>query len=113
MNQFTNLKKYLHWIGVLQYEANSGRMITFALNCAYIIILVSYMVTTFWFFAFDASNFEEYTETLIFWSSVLQSIVCYLTSIWRRKNILHLFIELDAIIEKSKFEKIFYSNSLN
>lgn len=102
MNCLKNLKKYFYWIGVLEYESNQGKMIALILNCFYLTILTVYMLTTFWYFLFNVQKFEEYSETIIFWSGALQAILVYVFSIWHRNNILSLFIGLEIIIEKSK-----------
>lgn len=98
-----NLKYFFRWFGVLQFESQPNRrLIATILNWICSVFLFLYVLTTFWFFAFDAETFEDYSRSFFFFVTATLSVIWYAIYLMGKDKYADIFDDLDDIIEKSK-----------
>lgn len=103
METFELLKKNLRFLGCTREGANLyEKLFGIAVNCALSGVYLSYFLTTFWFFAFDAKTFMERAENLYYVLSSLSMLVWYVIIVWQKSEYKSLFDELDKMIETSE-----------
>lgn len=97
------LKNLFRWLGILQFESQPNRML-FAkiLSCICCVLFALYVLTTFWFFTFDAVTFQDYSRSFFFFLTASLSTVWYVIYLMGKDEYVNLFDDLDDIIEKSK-----------
>lgn len=102
---FKSLKFYLRSMGLWKSDAQRHNPI---LNTIYLIQIINFSVTSFWFFAFSAQTFIEYSKCFYYMTSALLALLWYSIYLYQREKYAQAFAELDKMIEqsKSKFELI-------
>lgn len=95
----------LNLMGLLQCDSTKRekiRMITS--NCLYFFILLSFLLTTAWYFAFNARTHLEYAESSYFVVTSLLAVIIYLHMFHKRSEYKRLFEDLDALVEESEYK---------
>lgn len=103
METFELLKKYFRFLGSTHQDANLYEKLSgVAVICSLLGIYLVYILTTLWFFAFEAKTFMERAESLYYLLSSLSMFVWYVNIVWQKSEHKSLFDELDKIIAKSE-----------
>lgn len=107
METFAFLKFYLYRLGILKRNTSSStkyhaillKCIVFGLCMAYVLITIGYVT-------FTARTSSEFTLGSVFTSSSLFMTVWFTLVIWSKEKFEKLFVDLDAIIQKSMWRTI-------
>lgn len=97
------LKNLFCWMGIIQFESHPNRVVFAAILqaiCSGIFAL--YALTTFWFFAFDAVTFADYSRSFFFLVTAMLCASWYMTYLMYKDEFADIFDELNNIIEKSE-----------
>lgn len=113
MVSFISLKKYLTVLGLRREETNIGKILKIASNCAFLGLLVTFLLSTLWYFCFDAKVLADYTGCFYFMSCALLPMAWYLNYLWKRNEYTKLFTDLDEIIEKRELLSFLMICNLN
>lgn len=106
METFKTLKSQLRWMGILRRDSVSG-IVAVILDSVMFGVCISYAVTTGSFTLFRCRTFEEYMESVFIFLSSMMVTLWYSVFLWQKQDFNRLFVDLDAIIEKSKFRLVF------
>lgn len=72
------------------------------LNIFFIGSFINFFMTSFWYFAFTAQTFIEYSKCFYYMMSALLALIWYFIYIFQREKYAQAFVDLDILIEKSK-----------
>lgn len=103
MEKVEQLKKYLRIFGIMMHNPNGCKYIVdIAINCLILTFLLLNFLASSWFLAFDAQTFNEFSESIFYFLSLISIIAFYIIYIWQSHKYAKFFADLDAIIENSK-----------
>lgn len=105
MGSFVLIKQYMCSIGLL-WNFNRSKHFNIFLNCATLIFNMIFSVTTLWFVAFTATNFDEYTTGLYYLNCSVLMFWWYSGYLSHRSQFVELFTKIDEIIVKSELNFI-------
>lgn len=97
---FETLKRYFRWIGILPFKSHP--MFGHILSCICGGLLFIYVLTTSWFFIFDAVTFEDYSKSFFYFLSASLGAGWYTMYLTRNTKLGNTFESVDEIIQKSK-----------
>lgn len=100
MNIFIEEKRLLRWIGVLEFNHPHSKMIQY-----FIVIIVCgnifpFILSTFWFFCFNAETIIEYAESFYAFAGGTFSLIIYFLLFWHREEILELIMKMEGRINE-------------
>lgn len=97
------LKYYFGWLGILSFDSQP-RNILFAsiLQWIYCGMFALYVLTTSWFFVFDAVTFQDYSRSFFFVSIATLSTIWYVIHVVRRNEYADIFQDFEHIIGTSE-----------
>lgn len=98
MKSFESLKFYLRLLGLWKSDTEKHDLI---LNIMFFVFFFNFFVTSFWFFAFEAQNFIEYSKSFYYMTSALLSLSWYSIYIYQKISYAQVFSDLDQMIQKS------------
>lgn len=106
MEVFHSLKFVLKLFGILEWQFPSPFQhfpITLVQRVIVFISLTISLVTTSWFFIFEADKLNEYAESFNIALSSLSVLVCYSIAVWKRKQIEYFLKSIQQIIQNRNF----------
>lgn len=102
MKTFNTLKGQLRFIGTLQ-PSTKHQWIQFSLsNCVFFAICIFHCSTMFWFSAFEAETFADYSECSFYMLCAVMTFAWYTIMFWQRKEYTNFLAYIDKTIETSK-----------
>lgn len=106
------LKYYFGWLGILSFDSQAKhKLLATILQWIYCGMFAIYVLTTSWFFAFEAVTFQDYSRSFFFVSIATLSTVWYATHVAYQDKYAQIFDDFDNIIERRK--KIFCTEPTN
>lgn len=100
------LRKFLRYIGFLEFESRYGRKISLILRIPGFSLLILAVITTVWFLIFEASTFAEQTQSIETCEAYSFVLTMYTIFILRRQD----FFQMIKIIEKRIGERKYFAN---
>lgn len=104
MKPFDRLVRYMRMIGLWRKDKSlQDKSIGVIVNGLFMVISLISIVTTVWYFLFNAETFVEYAES--FYNILLALVIpmIYLIFLWQGETFNMCFNDLNLIIEASKF----------
>lgn len=102
---FGLLKKDMRLAGIFP-DSNHSQAFKFFLNFCLLGSFVILFFATLWFLIFHAKKLTDYTESFYYNSCGWGLAILYANYVWLSNSYEDLFNELDAIVERRKFEPI-------
>ena len=103
MKSFDLLQVQMRWMGIFPLNAKqNGKITRLFLNCVYFVIILEFILTTLWYFAFTAVTLIEYAQCFYVTTFAFVVLVWYLSYLWHRDDFRALFLDLDKIVLKSE-----------
>lgn len=105
MESFVTLKHCLRLIGILKWKSSSSTpFIGFIRRTVFFGVAMSFVLSLFWFFAFTAQTFSDYSVSFYCMLTGILVWVWYSIYIWEHQEYSDFFNALDGIIEQSMFK---------
>lgn len=88
------------FIGILQFDHPHQKVIQYTLRFNIIGSLGAFMLSTLWFFCFEANTFFEKTESFYAFSTAVSYLIIYCILLWRGNEILELIAKIESRIHE-------------
>lgn len=103
MEIFVELRKFLRYIGFLEFETRHGRILSLILRIPGFSLLIFAVITTVWYLIFDAKTFAEQTQSIETCEAYSYILTIYSIFILRRKDFLHMIKIIETRIGERKY----------
>lgn len=104
MSSFEALKYYIRLFGLLQTEPPNIKLTSFRRIFAWT-SLTSFLVSSMWFFIFEAETAEETSLSALAITGGSMGLFKYCIFLRNISKVIRIFDDVDKIIEKSKRQK--------